>query len=420
VDHRGDNVVNGLEVGPLQVDHDHVGQSAGLQCSRLHAEVARAEFNFPMSAAITKDEAVAAISVAAVEAVRAGTTAVLDHHYAPTDLASTLAAADTIERVGLRGVVARGIAGSATDVAAERSLAGDVFSLDLDAEFGVMDACLAARPPGGRVEIWPAPINLTYVGQDAVRRSAQFARERGIRWHTHCASSPQDPTICMGRFGSRPVDWLYDEGLLGPGTTLAHMVFLSDREVMRAGETGTGVAYCPVSDQYIGFGVMPLRELRAAGAVVGLAFNGSSGHRQDMFEQMKQAVLLQRIQHQDPTVSGAEEALELATREGARYMGIEAGILEPGRLADIAVVDLDRPNLTPNHRTVASLVYCARGSDVVTTIVGGEIVYEDGRSTRVDEAALMADLRERSRGLVQRAGLEWLTEPWMQGEPAPR
>ena len=178
------------------------------------------------------------------------------------------------------------------------------------------------------------------------------------------------------------------------------------------GETRTGVAYCPVSHEYIGLGVMRLRDLRDAGAVVGLGYDGASGHRQDMFEQMKQAILLQRVETLEPTVSNAEEALTLATREGARHLGIDAGVLVPGNLADVVVVNLRMPHTTPWHRTVAALAYSARGSDVEMTIVGGEIVVEGGRSTRVDEEQVMAEAQARADGLVARCGLEKLRVAW--------
>jgi 5-methylthioadenosine/S-adenosylhomocysteine deaminase len=161
---------------------------------------------------------------------------------------------------------------------------------------------------------------------------------------------------------------------------------------------------------------MRLRDLRSANAAVALGTDGPCcNHRQDMFEVMKQSILLQRVHTLEPTVSNGEESMELATREGARYMGIDAGVLAPGKLADIVVVDLEQPHLTPRHRTVATLTYAARGSDVVYTIVNGRIIYEDGHCTLVDEQAIMEEAQRRSEELVERAGLQGLLEPWRKG-----
>ncbi|MFG3552146.1 amidohydrolase family protein [Streptomyces sp. NPDC047725] len=109
--------------------------------------------------------------------------------------------------------------------------------------------------------------------------------------------------------------------------------------------------------------------------------------------------------HPRPTAARARDALEMATRDGARYAGIDAGVLEPGRLADLIVVDLERPHLLPLHDLESTLVYSARGSDVVVTIIDGEIVYQHGRCLRVDERSAMDETQQRADRLVARAGL---------------
>jgi 5-methylthioadenosine/S-adenosylhomocysteine deaminase len=376
------------------------------------------DFMWPYAAAITPDEAEVAARLGAIESARAGTTAIVDNHYSPADLDTTLRVASAIEGVGLRGVVARGIFGDITEVAATHGLAPSLFRYSSQEELAITADALGARPPGSRVGVWPAPINVIYVDQDLVARSIEMARGRGTGWHTHCSEARADPDIYLEAYGIRPVDWLFGEGLLGGGGTIAHGIWFDEREVERVGETGTGVSYNPTSNQYLASGSIQLRGLRDAGAVVGLGTDGPGcGHRQDVFEQMKQSILVQRIHTLEPTISNAEEAFEMATREGARYLGIDAGVLARGKLADVVVVDLERPHLRPLHRTVSTLVYSARGSDVVMTIVGGEIVYEDGVCTRVDEAEVMAEPQARAGELMVRAGLQDLLTPWRA--PAP-
>jgi 5-methylthioadenosine/S-adenosylhomocysteine deaminase len=371
-----------------------------------------ANFIWPLSTQIRPEEAAAAARLAAVESARAGFTAVTDNHYAPTDVDTTLAVAQALETVGLRGVVARGMMGEPTAVARKGGLAGEMFRYSTDEELDITRACMEMRPPGSRVAVWPAPENIIYCDQDLIRQSVALAREFGAGWHTHCSEVRTDPDYYLEFYGIRPVHWLADEGLLGQGATIAHGIYLEDGEVEAIGSTATGVAYCPASHQYIGLGVMRLRDLRLAGGVVGLGTDGASGHRQDPFEQMKMAVLLQRVHALDPAAATAEEALELATREGARYLGIDAGQIAAGRLADLAVIDLQRPHLTPRHRAVSALVYSATPADVVMTIVAGEIVYENGACTRVDEAEVMSEAQARAEDLVRRAGLDGLRAPW--------
>ena len=371
------------------------------------------DFMWPYSAAISPSEAITAARLGAVEAVRSGTTAIVDNHYSGADLDTTLGVASAMEEVGLRGAVARGMFGYMTEVASAHGLAKSLFRYSAQEELDITRAAIAARPPGGRVEIWPAPINVIYNAQDLVREAIGLARDLGTGWHTHCSEARADPDIYLEAYGIRPVEWLAREGLLGRGGTIAHAIWLDDAEVEALGESEMGVSYNPISNQYLASGVLRLRDLRSAGVIVGLGTDGPGcGHRQDLFEQIKQSMLLQRIRTLEPTVSKAEEAFELATREGARYLGIDAGVLAEGRLADVAVVDLMRPHLRPLNRAVATLAYAARGSDVVMTIVGGEVVYENGSCTRVDEAEVMAEAQSAADALMERAGLEFLRAPW--------
>jgi len=371
------------------------------------------EFMWPYSAAISPEEAEVAALLGSVEAVRAGTTSITDNHYSPSDADTTLAVASAIEQVGMRGAVVRGIFGEITEVATKHGLAESLFRYSDQEELDITRDCMKARPPGSRVAVWPAPINIIYVSQDLVHRAVELAWELGTGWHAHCSEAKADPDIYMESYGIRPIAWLHREGLLGRGATIAHSIWLDDREVDQMGETETGASYNPTSNEYLASGTIRLRDLRSAGAVVGLGTDGPGcGHRQDLFEQMKQSILLQRVHTLEPTVSTAEEAFELATREGARYMGLDSGLLEAGKLADVVVVELDCPHLKPLHRTVATLAYSARGSDVAMTIVGGEVVYENGRCTNVDEAEVMVEAQRRAQELVTRAGMEDLLIPW--------
>ena len=373
------------------------------------------DFMWPFSISINLEEGRIGAKLGAVEALKAGTTTVVDNHYAPSDLDSTLAVAGAIHEVGLRGAVARGITGEATDIARRFNLAGELFSYSNDEEIEITTTAMEQYPAGGRVEVWPAPLNIIYNDQDLVRRSVALAREGGVGWHTHCSERLEDPPTYLEEYGIRPVEWLYREGLLGPEATIAHGIYLDDTEIDHVGETDTGIAYCPISHQYIALGVMRLRELRDSGAPIALGTDGPCcNHRQDMFEVMKQAILLQRVHTLEPTISNGEEALEMATREGARYANIEAGVIAPGKLADIIVVDMKSPHLTPWHRTVSALTYCARGSDVVHSIIDGALAMENGRCTMVDEDEVMREAQARAENLIDRAGLHGLLTPWRQ------
>ncbi|MGW8378245.1 amidohydrolase [Streptomyces sp. ODS28] len=364
------------------------------------------EFMWPYSIAMTGRDAVAGARLAAAEALRAGITTVIDNHYAPSDLDTTLAVAGVIEEAGLRGAVARGIVGQPTELAARRGQPKELFRYSAAEELEITREAVRARPPGSTVEVWPAPLNLTYVEQDLVRASVELAAELGTRWHTHCCESSEDPRGYTETYGVRPVQWLAQQGLLDARATLAHGVWLSDEEIDQVAESHAGIAHNPSSNAYLASGTIRLRELRDRGVPLALGTDGPGcGHRQDMFECMKQAVYAQRLRTLDPTVVRAREALELATREGARHAGIDAGVLEPGRLADVIVVDLQKPHLRPLHDLESTLVYAARPSDVLTTIVDGRVVQRGGRCLYVDEGAAAEEAQHRSEELLARAGI---------------
>ena len=264
------------------------------------------EFMWPYSIAMTTEDAVAAARLGAAEALRAGITTVIDNHYAPSDLATTLAVADVIEEAGLRGAVARGVIGERTPIAARRGQPLGLFRYGAADELAMTREAMQHRPHGSKVEIWPAPLNLTYVDQDLVRGCVDLAREFGTRWHTHCCEGGGDPRSYLDEYGVRPVQWLAEAGLLDEHATLAHAIWLDDKEVEQVGASGAGVSHNPSSNAYLASGTARLRELRAAGAKVSLGTDGPScGHRQDLFEAMKLSIYAQRLSALDPTARGA-------------------------------------------------------------------------------------------------------------------
>ncbi|MEC4020798.1 amidohydrolase family protein [Streptomyces sp. H27-D2] len=409
VDCRGRAVLPGFTDG-----HTHLFQSLARGLGEgLSILPWLCEFMWPYSIAVDPEDARVAATLGAVEALRSGITTVIDNHYAPTDPDTVLAVAHAVETAGLRGAVARGMVGHKTRIAAARGLPDALFRYSVAEELELTRECMRLRPRSSTVQIWPAPLNLSYVDQDLVRGAAGLAAEFGTHWHTHCSEGAKDPADYLEAYGIRPVEWLAREGLLDARATLAHAVWLDEAEIKLIGGHGAGVAHNPASNAYLASGVMRLRELREAGAVVALGTDGpSAGHRQDMFEVMKQTLFGQRLHTLDPAAVRCEEALELATREGGRYAGTGGGEIRPGAPADLAVVALDRPHLTPLHRTVATVVYSARGSDVDMTIVDGRVVFEDGRCLFVDEEALLAEAQERAQRLVQRAGIGPLRSSW--------
>ena len=371
------------------------------------------DFMLPMAVHMTTADVVAAVRLSSLMSVLAGTTAVVDNHYAPTDTATTLAVAESVESVGLRGAIARGIFGRRVEGSDRMGVPDELHAYTASEELAITEECLGERPSGSRVEIWPMPENVVYVDRDLIAACAHLAEEHDLRWQAHCSEAQEEIVIFGDVYGERPVEWLSRAGLLGPRATLAHAIWLNDDEVAAMGAAAACALHQPVCNQVISSGAMRLRELVDAGATVGLGTDGLAVSGQSMFEAMKSAYALHRLSRLDPTWPPAETLLDLVCRHGARVLGKPVGVVEEGALADLVVVDLQSPRFQPAHRPVAMLALVGHGSDVRDVIVGGEVVVRRGRPTRVDLHEVMAKAREAAERVVGAAGLEPLTAAWI-------
>jgi 5-methylthioadenosine/S-adenosylhomocysteine deaminase len=184
-------------------------------------------------------------------------------------------------------------------------------------------------------------------------------------------------------------------------------VWADDSEQTLLAEHNVKVMHCPGSNLKLGSGIAPVVEMRTKGITVSLGADGAAcNNRLDMFEEMRLAAVLQGIRHQ-PGALSAREVLWMATRAGARTLGLEheVGSLEVGNRADVIVVDADRIHQTPGPDPYSTLVYAARGTDVTTTIVDGELLVENSRPLRVDPGEVIAEARTAARDLAMRARL---------------
>lgn len=358
-------------------------------------------FMLPIAAEISSDEAVAAVRLAAYETLSSGTTTIIDNHYAPSDADTVIRIAEAVEGVGLRGIIAHGVFGPFSKIAKDNNLSDLLFRRSVAAELENVGTAIAERHDK-KVSIWPSPINMIYNELELVEGCVELARKFDLKWQTHVSEAEVDPEIFLKAYGARPLDWLEQKGLLDQRSSFAHAIWLSDNEIELAGSRSCAIAHNPMSNQYLASGAMPLRALRDAGAIVGLGADGAAGHLMDMFQIMRQMIYVQRLHNLSPEASQAHEAFEMATIEGAKIAGIDAGQLTVGKLADIAVISLDAAHLTPCFDVVANLVYCASGRDVDMTIVDGEIVYHKHHSTNVDVSEIISDARYHCGNLIER------------------
>ena len=195
-------------------------------------------------------------------------------------------------------------------------------------------------------------------------------------------------------------------GFLGPNVVAAHSVLVDDEEIDILARTGTKVSYNPVSNAYCGVGITPVISMLEAGVGVSLAVDGSAVNVKDMIQSMKFGALLQKAATRDARAINARDMLRMATVGGAEALGVpdQLGVISVGRRADLSLFDLRRLNVTPVHDVVSAIVYAGTPENIRTVIVGGRVVIAEGRSTLVDEDALVRELQERSEAVALRTG----------------
>jgi cytosine/adenosine deaminase-related metal-dependent hydrolase len=198
--------------------------------------------------------------------------------------------------------------------------------------------------------------------------------------------------------GETGIRLLAASGLLGPHLVAAHCVHADAEEIALLAAHGVGVAHCPRSNSYLGCGVAPVQELRAAGVAVGIATDSpASTPSLDIFEEMRAAIMSARIRAQRPDALTGAEALELATLGGARVLGLEdrVGSLVAGKQADIAVISLEGSLFDPVEDPAAAVVLGGSSDRVTATLVGGEQRYRKGTSAWPDSTRAARSARSR-------------------------
>jgi 8-oxoguanine deaminase len=263
--------------------------------------------------------------------------------------------------------------------------------------------------PGGMTRIALAPCSPFSVTTELMQRTADLARENGVRLHTHMAETIDEEKYCLEIYGCRPVEYLRRLGWLGQDVWLAHCVHLNADEVKLFGETGTGVAHCPSSNFRLGSGIAPVRALLEAGAPVGLGVDGSASNDcSNMLAECRQALLAHRLGADTERWITAEEVLWMATRGGARCLGRDdVGSLEAGKAADLVMIDTRRLSYAgASSDLLAALVFSPFPEPVHTAMVDGAVVVSEGQLLTADVPRLVADADRISEGLLRQASAQ--------------
>jgi cytosine/adenosine deaminase-related metal-dependent hydrolase len=239
--------------------------------------------------------------------------------------------------------------------------------------------------PRSMLRIGVAPCSPFSVTENLMREAAALARSHGVRLHTHLAESENDVAFSRERFERTPAQYADALGWTGDDVWHAHCVKLDAPGIALFARTGTGVAHCPCSNMRLGSGVAPIRAMRDAGVAVGLGVDGSaSNDGSQMLAEVRQAMLLARLGGDSAALS-ARDALEIATRGGARVLGRDdIGSLAPGKAADFVAFAVDGlRHAGAVDDPVAALVFCGAG-DVAWSVIDGRVVVSGGELATLD------------------------------------
>ncbi len=347
---------------------------------------------WPMEAAHTPRSLAAAAQQAASELLRSGTTTVLTME----TVHDTDAVFEALEPMGLRAVVGKCMMDADSAVPA-RLLEQTSHSID-------ESVAIARRWHGranGRLRAAFAPRFAVSCSRELLEAVAQLALEHELVIHTHASENRDEIALITSRTGRKNIDYLADTGLTSPRLCLAHCVWVDDDEQSVMAERGVKVLHCPGSNLKLGSGLAPVVEMRARGISVSLGADGAAcNNHLDMFEEMRLAAVLQSVRHR-PGALTARDVVSMATREGARAIGLEneIGSIEVGKRADLVLIDAEGPD------PYSTIVYASRGTNVRSTIVDGQVLVDNFSPTRWDPREIAATARLEAAALARRANL---------------
>ncbi|MCD6477146.1 MAG: amidohydrolase [Candidatus Aenigmarchaeota archaeon] len=210
----------------------------------------------------------------------------------------------------------------------------------------------------------------------------EYSDKNDLLIHIHLSETKKEVEDCIKKHGKSPVKYLYDIGFLSHKVIAAHCVWLSEDDIKLLKQKNVSLVYNPASNMKLSSGIMPYHILKELNVCLGTD-GAASNNNLNMFEEMKIAALLQKV-NKTPILLAAQEALDMATINGAKALRINAGSIEPGKLADLIIIDLNRPDMIPLHNVVSNLVYSFDG-DVDTVIINGKIVMYNKKLININE-----------------------------------
>jgi 5-methylthioadenosine/S-adenosylhomocysteine deaminase len=342
------------------------------------------EHIWPAEAVLTDKDLHKGTLLACLEMIKSGTTAFADMYIHMDEVARA------VEKSGMRAALSYGMIDLGDEARGESELKeGRRFVQKWD---GSAD---------GRITAMYGPHAPNTCSRELLVKVKEQAIHDDAKIHIHVLETEAELNQMKEQFGMCSINMLDEIGFLDSSVLAAHCIWLSDGDIDILSKRGVNVSHNPISNMKLASGIAPVPKMLDRGVNVSLGTDGcASNNSLDMFEEMKTSALLHKVNTFDPTVLPARQVLGMATRNGARALGLETGVLKAGYRADVIIVDMNKPHLTPSYDATSHLVYSARGCDVRTTIVNGKILMHDYKMISLDEQKVIDSTRDAAKDLV--------------------
>jgi cytosine/adenosine deaminase-related metal-dependent hydrolase len=406
----------GMVILPGLIDtHVHLAQALLRGCADDTSLIDWLQkFVWPLQGNFDAQDGKASAELCMLEMVKSGTTTFLEsllHSRYGFD-----GVAESVERSGMRGILSKTVM-SLAGYGSEKSIMHP--GMIEDGETCLREVETYFKRWNGRAEdriwVWYGARSLGGCTPSLYTQIAEGARRLGTGVTMHLSEVEEDVRYTRKEYGTMPAEFIDQVGLLGSNVVFAHGVWLTENEWQILARKGANVAHCPSSNMKLASGTARVPEMMHAGVNVSIGCDGGpSNNCYDMIREMKSTSLLQKVRTMNPLTMSAETVLEMATINGAKSLGLQGqiGSIEAGKKADLVMISMQKPHLTPVFNPVSHIVYAAEGSDVETTIIDGKIVMENRVVKSLNEEEIIRNANIRAVKLLERAGIE-ITPKWV-------
>jgi 5-methylthioadenosine/S-adenosylhomocysteine deaminase len=253
------------------------------------------------------------------------------------------------------------------------------------------------------ISIAVEPHSLFTCSPDLLIKANELSIKHQVPLIIHLAETDDETIHVNKKYGERPVKYMKSLGILGPNLIACHCVHVTAEEIKILKEEGVRIIHNPESNMKLASGIAPVHEMISSGIAVGIGTDGcASNNDLDLFSEMDSAAKLHKIREMDTTVMDAGTVLKMATIGGAKALGIDkfTGSIEVGKKADIIVVDINKPHLTPMYNPYSLLVYSANGSDVIHSLINGRLVLHDRKLLTINAGKIMEAAKVISKKIL--------------------